>query len=85
MLFTGTQANRSASTAAREETANSNAVADTNKHQQAANALLLVRNKLRGLEQNSYLSVSGQVNYLIQQAVDPANLAVMYIGWQPYL
>jgi len=31
------------------------------------------------------LSVEGQVSYLISQATDPANLAVMFWGWAPYL
>lgn len=31
------------------------------------------------------LSVQGQVEELITQAVDPANLSKMYIGWAPYL
>lgn len=58
---------------------------DTDKHQQAANALLKVQHKLRGYEQNSQLSVGGQVNYLIQQATDACNLAKIFHGWQPYL
>ena len=56
-----------------------------NKHQQAANALLMVQLKLQGFEQNSQLSVSGQVNYLIQQATDPCNMAKLFYGWQPFL
>lgn len=58
---------------------------DASKHQQAANALLKVKHKLQGYEQNSQLSVSGQVNYLIQQATDPTNLAKLFHGWQPFL
>ena len=58
---------------------------DTNKHQQAESALLTIRHKLRGYELNSQLSVSGQVEYLIQQATDHNNLCKMFVGWQPYL
>ena len=34
---------------------------------------------------NHPLSVEGQVNYVIEQATDHDNLAVMYWGWAPYL
>lgn len=42
-----------------------------------------VRNKLRGFmsKQPIPLSVDGQVDELIIQATDKANLAKMYIGW----
>jgi len=30
-------------------------------------------------------TVNGQVNRLIQQAKDPANLSMLYFGWQAYL
>ena len=31
------------------------------------------------------LSVQGQVDYVVSEAMDPDNLAVMYWGWAPYL
>ena len=42
-----------------------------------------VRSKVRGLltGETVSLSVEGHVHELIQQAVNPRNLAAMYIGW----
>ncbi|RCI08728.1 hypothetical protein L249_4681 [Ophiocordyceps polyrhachis-furcata BCC 54312] len=46
-----------------------------------------IRRKLRGLLPNESipLSVEGQVEELIKQAVDARNLTAMYIGWCPFL
>lgn len=46
-----------------------------------------IRRKVRGLlpEESIPLGVEGQVEELIRQAVDPRNLAAMYIGWCPFL
>ncbi|RDA91201.1 hypothetical protein CP533_4836 [Ophiocordyceps camponoti-saundersi (nom. inval.)] len=46
-----------------------------------------IRRKVRGLLPNESipLSVEGQVEELIKQAVDPKNLTAMYIGWCPFL
>ncbi|KAK2593293.1 serine/threonine-protein kinase M1 [Conoideocrella luteorostrata] len=46
-----------------------------------------IRRKVRGLLPNESipLSVEGQVEELIKQAVDPRNLTAMYIGWCPFL
>ncbi|PHH88274.1 hypothetical protein CDD83_7758 [Cordyceps sp. RAO-2017] len=46
-----------------------------------------IRRKVRGLLPNESipLSVEGQVEELIKQAVDPRNLTLMYIGWCPFL
>ncbi|KAH6630423.1 phosphatidyl inositol 3-kinase-like protein [Chaetomium sp. MPI-SDFR-AT-0129] len=46
-----------------------------------------IRRKVRGLlpEESIPLGVEGQVEELIKQAVDPRNLAAMYIGWCPFL
>ena len=46
-----------------------------------------IRRKVRGLLANESipLSVEGQVDELIKQAVDPRNLTAMYIGWCPFL
>ncbi|PWW75517.1 hypothetical protein C7212DRAFT_358109 [Tuber magnatum] len=42
-----------------------------------------IRSKLQGLHRDETmpLSVEGQVQQLLKEAVDPANLCVMYIGW----
>ncbi|PHH79154.1 hypothetical protein CDD80_5521 [Ophiocordyceps camponoti-rufipedis] len=46
-----------------------------------------IRRKVRGLLPNESipLSVEGQVEELIKQAVDARNLTAMYIGWCPFL
>ncbi|KAK0729999.1 phosphatidyl inositol 3-kinase-like protein [Lasiosphaeris hirsuta] len=46
-----------------------------------------IKRKVRGLlpEESIPLGVEGQVEELIKQAVDPKNLAAMYIGWCPFL
>lgn len=46
-----------------------------------------IRRKVRGLlpDESIPLGVEGQVEELIKQAVDPRNLASMYIGWCPFL
>ncbi|CUS11697.1 unnamed protein product [Tuber aestivum] len=42
-----------------------------------------IRSKLQGLyrDETMPLSVEGQVEQLLREAVDPANLSAMYIGW----
>ncbi|XP_047109240.1 serine-protein kinase ATM-like [Schistocerca piceifrons] len=65
-------------TDAGEETSN-----EVNK--MAERALLRLRQKLHGTEEGSASSIAGQVNHLIQQAIDPVNLSRLYNGWQPYL
>ena len=52
---------------------------------QAERALMRVQNKLRGEEQRVTLSVSGQVNFLIQQARDPERLAKLFPGWRSWV
>jgi serine/threonine-protein kinase ATR len=46
-----------------------------------------IKRKVRGLlpEESIPLGVEGQVDELIKQAVNPKNLASMYIGWCPFL
>ncbi|KAL2269062.1 hypothetical protein VTJ83DRAFT_3908 [Remersonia thermophila] len=46
-----------------------------------------IRRKVRGLlpDESIPLGVEGQVEELIKQAVNPKNLAAMYIGWCPFL
>lgn len=57
---------------------------ETNKI--AKRALLRIEQKLQGTEDGGLVSsVSGQVERLLQEARDPANLCRVYCGWQPYL
>lgn len=56
---------------------------ETNKL--AERALLRLKEKLKGNLDGTSLSVSGQVNMLIQQATDPYLLCQLFAGWQPYL
>ncbi|KAJ4323015.1 serine/threonine-protein kinase M1 [Fusarium piperis] len=46
-----------------------------------------IKRKVKGLlpHESIPLGVEGQVEELIKQAVDPRNLAAMYIGWCPFL
>jgi serine/threonine-protein kinase ATR len=46
-----------------------------------------IKRKVRGLlpDESIPLGVEGQVEELIKQAIDPRNLAAMYIGWCPFL
>ncbi|KAI1816156.1 phosphatidylinositol 3 [Poronia punctata] len=46
-----------------------------------------IKRKVRGLlpDESIPLGVEGQVDELIKKAVDPRNLAAMYIGWCPFL
>lgn len=56
-----------------------------NKNRFAQRVLLRLKQKLQGQEEGAPLSVTGQVNLLIQQARDPANLCRLFSGWQPYV
>ena len=51
----------------------------------AERVLLRVMEKLNGMEEGHHLSVEGQVNLLIQQAMDPSRLCRVFVGWQPYI
>ena len=55
----------------------------TNK--MAERVLLRLQEKLEGIEDGVPLSISGQVNHLIQEATDPANLCSLFPGWQPWI
>lgn len=55
----------------------------TNK--MAERVLLRLQEKLEGIEDGVPLSISGQVNHLIQEATDPANLCMLFPGWQPWI
>ncbi|XP_028818161.1 serine-protein kinase ATM isoform X2 [Denticeps clupeoides] len=51
----------------------------------AERVLLRLQEKLKGVEGGSVLSVGGQVNLLIQQAMDPKNLSRLFPGWQAWV
>nr|CAD7572388.1 unnamed protein product [Timema californicum] len=51
----------------------------------AERALTRLKQKLDGTEDGTVTSVNGQVNKLLHQARDPANLSRLYDGWQPFL
>lgn len=47
--------------------------------------LLRLQEKLKGVEEGAVLRVGGQVNLLIQQAMDPNNLSRLFHGWQAWV
>uniref|UniRef100_A0A8C7T2I5 non-specific serine/threonine protein kinase n=1 Tax=Oncorhynchus mykiss TaxID=8022 RepID=A0A8C7T2I5_ONCMY len=51
----------------------------------AERVLLRLQEKLKGVEDGRVLSVGGQVNLLIQQAMDPNNLSRLFPGWQAWV
>ncbi|XP_062471298.1 serine-protein kinase ATM [Pezoporus occidentalis] len=51
----------------------------------AERVLLRLQEKLKGVEDGTVLSVGGQVNLLIQQAMDPKNLSQLFFGWKPWV
>ncbi|KAH3729489.1 hypothetical protein DPMN_055461, partial [Dreissena polymorpha] len=51
----------------------------------AERVLLRLQQKLQGLEDGVQLSLSGQVNHLIQEARNPHNLSRLFPGWQPFI
>ena len=51
----------------------------------AERVLLRLQEKLEGIEDGVPLSVSGQVNQLIQEATDPNNLSRLFPGWQAWI
>lgn len=50
-------------------------------------ALSIVRKKIQGVvpQEALPLSVSGEVEHLIQDAINPENLSLMYVGWLPMM
>ncbi|KAI8840920.1 hypothetical protein BC829DRAFT_16893 [Chytridium lagenaria] len=56
------------------------------ENEEAVKHLRTIDMKLKGITKTGFqLGVEGQVQDLIAEATDPKNLAVMYIGWAPYL
>ena len=72
-IFEGEQTNR---------TANGSS---SSSNKMAERVLLRLQEKLEGIEDGVPLSVSGQVNHLIQEATDTANLCLLFAGWQPWI
>jgi ataxia telangiectasia mutated family protein len=55
------------------------------RNQDAERILLRLNEKLQGYEEGEMLSVKGQVNKLIAQAMDPQLLSRMFHGWAAWL
>ncbi|XP_011366455.1 serine-protein kinase ATM isoform X2 [Pteropus vampyrus] len=51
----------------------------------AERVLMRLQEKLKGVEEGTVLSVGGQVNLLIQQAMDPKNLSRLFPGWKAWV
>ncbi|XP_013917836.1 PREDICTED: serine-protein kinase ATM [Thamnophis sirtalis] len=51
----------------------------------AERVLIRLQEKLKGMEEGTVLSVAGQVNFLIQQAMDPKNLSRLFPGWKSWV
>lgn len=62
-----------------------NIAAEDNVNKMAKRVLLRLKQKLDGVEDGVHLSVSGQVNHLIREAMDPKNLCRLFPGWQPWV
>ena len=60
-------------------------VLEGEKNKMANRALLRLKQKLSGVEGGSFLSIEGQINYLILEAKDKNNLCKLYPGWQPWM
>uniref|UniRef100_A0A672H788 non-specific serine/threonine protein kinase n=1 Tax=Salarias fasciatus TaxID=181472 RepID=A0A672H788_SALFA len=68
-----------------ELNATSSAIKIQSFNKVAERVLLRLQEKLKGLEEGNVLSVRGQVNLLIQQAMDPKNLSRLFPGWQAWV
>lgn len=51
----------------------------------AERVLMRLQEKLKGVEEGTVLSVGGQVNLLIQQAMDPKKLSRLFPGWKAWV
>ena len=51
----------------------------------AESVIIQCRRKLEGREMGEVSCVEGQVTKLINEAIDPDNLCLMFKGWKPYL
>ncbi|XP_010789117.1 serine-protein kinase ATM [Notothenia coriiceps] len=74
------------STMGGEDMDNSRKSRDSQSYNKVAERVLLrLQEKLKGVEGGTVLSVRGQVNLLIQQAMDPENLSRLFSGWQAWV
>ncbi|KAM4796105.1 serine-protein kinase ATM [Rhinophrynus dorsalis] len=65
---------------------NRNTCSDSQSFNKVAERVLLrLQEKLKGVEEGMVLNVGGQVNLLIQQAMDPKNLSRLFPGWKPWV
>ncbi|XP_043435185.1 serine-protein kinase ATM isoform X1 [Prionailurus bengalensis] len=58
---------------------------DQSLNKVAERVLMRLQEKLKGVEEGTVLSVRGQVNLLIQQAMDPKNLSRLFPGWKAWV
>ena len=58
---------------------------DKPSNKMAERVLLRLQEKLEGVEDGVQLSISGQVNHLIQEATNVSNLSGLFHGWQPWI
>ncbi|XP_066103499.1 serine-protein kinase ATM [Saccopteryx bilineata] len=58
---------------------------DQTVYKVAERVLMRLQEKLKGVEEGTVLSVGGQVNLLIQQAMDPKNLSRLFPGWKAWV
>lgn len=65
---------------------NRNSCNDTQSFNKVAERVLLrLQEKLKGVEEGTVLNAEGQVNLLIQQAMDPKNLSKLFPGWKAWV
>ncbi|EXB28723.1 Serine/threonine-protein kinase ATM [Morus notabilis] len=67
------------------ETSSEDSQDDYEGNKDAARALMRVKQKLDGYEEGEMRSVHGQVQQLIQDAIDPERLCQMFPGWGAWL
>jgi len=61
---------------------------DDNRNDAADRAITKIHEKLEGYEDGTsgeHKTVAGQVKLLINEARDPGNLSVMFVGWAPWM
>ncbi|CAJ0954497.1 unnamed protein product [Ranitomeya imitator] len=65
---------------------NRNSSNDTQSFNKVAERVLLrLQEKLKGVEEGTVLNAEGQVNLLIQKAMDPKNLSKLFPGWKAWV
>ncbi|XP_062983150.1 serine-protein kinase ATM [Elgaria multicarinata webbii] len=80
------EADVSASLNAADQGCNKKANGDNQTFNKVAERVLMrLQEKLKGVEEGTVLSVGGQVNLLIQQAMDPKNLSRLFPGWKAWV